>query len=150
MIRMNINTLQSVSPMILGPAPYFRLEGSTLRLGPDDRVVATYRRHHWQVEGHHASSYECRDRTRVYFANHDGEQSKLLGPSPHCRVRGRIRALAQLRRFHSVVSDCYFSGLEFGARINNRCTSLPACKNAPTPKGSLCSGSNPSGASPMG
>jgi hypothetical protein len=77
---MNINTLQSVSPMILGPAPYFRLEGSTLRVGPDDRVVATYRRHHWQVEGHHASSYECRDRTRVYFANPDGEQSKLLGP----------------------------------------------------------------------
>ena len=80
MIRLNFNTLQSLSPMQLGPAPYFRIEGGSLYEGPHNRCVATYEKRYWQVEGRHLSSYECRDKTQVRFENKDGQQSELLGP----------------------------------------------------------------------
>jgi hypothetical protein len=72
--------LQQISPAALGPAPYFRVEGVTLRQGPDNEIVATYRRLHWEVNGLHLSSYECRDRARLHFEDEVGRVSEAFGP----------------------------------------------------------------------
>jgi hypothetical protein len=80
MIRLSFNTLQSISTKTLGPAPYFRIERQYLRQGPYDTVVAEYHQHHWEINGARLSSYECRDRTCVYFEDHGGNVSERSGP----------------------------------------------------------------------
>jgi hypothetical protein len=80
MIKLSFNTLQSVTPMQLGPAPYFRVEGAALYEGPHNRVVATYGQRYWQVERRHLSSYECRDPAQLRFENQNGQTSDVLGP----------------------------------------------------------------------
>ena len=80
MIKLSFNTLQSVGPVQHGPAPYFRVEGSSLFEGPHNRVIARYGQRYWQFENRHLSSYECRDRTQLRFENKDGQLSEVLGP----------------------------------------------------------------------
>jgi hypothetical protein len=80
MIQLNFNTLQSMSPLKLGPAPYYRVEGASLHEGPHNRVIATYGQRYWQIEGKHVSSYECRDRSQIHFESQDGRTSEVLGP----------------------------------------------------------------------
>jgi hypothetical protein len=79
-IRLRFNTLQQLSPATLGPAPYFRVEGIFLRQGPENEIVAAYRQNHWEVNGQHLSSYECRDRARVHFEDGQGRISDAYGP----------------------------------------------------------------------
>jgi hypothetical protein len=79
-IRLRFNTLQQSSHAALGPAPYFRVEGLLLRQGPDNEIVAAYRQLHWEVNGLHLSSYECRDRARVHFEDEHGRVSEPFGP----------------------------------------------------------------------
>jgi hypothetical protein len=80
MIRLSFNTLQSISTRTIGPAPYFRIDRQYLCQGPLNDVVAQYRQHHWEIDGAHLSSYECRDRTCVHFEDGQGNASERTGP----------------------------------------------------------------------
>ena len=80
MIRIHAKALHASSPIILGPAPFFRVHGPMLLQGPNEDIVARYDQHHWQVDGRYYSSYECKDRTYLQFEDLQGRASEPLGP----------------------------------------------------------------------
>jgi hypothetical protein len=62
----------------VGPAPYFRIDGSALVAGPDNRVVAQYQNGTWQVGGTSFLTATAEAPARVLFT--DDSQS---GAGPH-------------------------------------------------------------------
>ena len=80
MIQLRFNTMAGTDPSIVGPAPFFRIDGLLLRQGPEGQVVGRYHDHHWEVHGSFASSYECTDRISVCFEDGGGRVTKRYGP----------------------------------------------------------------------
>ena len=80
MIQLRFNTMAGIDPSIVGPAPFFRIDGLLLRQGPEGQVVGRYHDHHWEVHGSFASSYECTDRISVCFEDGGGRVTKRYGP----------------------------------------------------------------------
>jgi hypothetical protein len=72
--------LHASTPLILGPAPFFRIDGSVLYAGQSDAVVGRYSEHHWQVDAQYVSSLECTEPTRVQFRQGEQQRSEQLGP----------------------------------------------------------------------
>jgi hypothetical protein len=85
MIRLRFNSLAGTDPAILGPAPFFRVDGTLLKQGPDDTVVARYFDHHWEIGNRFVSSYECADAVRLQLLSADGDMSESHGPFQHVR-----------------------------------------------------------------
>jgi hypothetical protein len=85
MIQLRFNSLAGTDPAILGPAPFFRIEGSTLQQGPDHSVVGRYYDHHWEIGNRFVSSYECVDAVLLHFEGHAGESSGIYGPFQQLR-----------------------------------------------------------------
>jgi hypothetical protein len=85
MIRLRFNSLAGTEPAILGPAPFFRVDGTLLKEGPDDTVVARYFDHHWEIGNRFVSSYECADAVLLHFVGADGDTSAPHGPFQHVR-----------------------------------------------------------------
>jgi hypothetical protein len=80
MIQLRFNSIAGTEPAILGPAPFFRIDGPLLQQGPDHEVVGRYFDHHWELGGRYVSSYECVDMVRLHFEGRDGEISSSYGP----------------------------------------------------------------------
>jgi hypothetical protein len=80
MIRIRAKALQAFNPITLGPAPFFRVQGTELLQGPGNDVVARYSPHHWEVDGRFYSSYECTDGAYLQFQDRQGQRSPSLGP----------------------------------------------------------------------
>jgi len=85
MIQLRFNSLAGTDPAILGPAPFFRIEGATLQQGPDRSVVGRYFDHHWEIGNRFVSSYECVDAVLLHFEGHGGESSRSYGPFQQLR-----------------------------------------------------------------
>lgn len=85
MIRLRFNSLAGTDPMVLGPAPFFRVDGGLLQQGPDHLVVGRYFDHHWEIGNRFVSSYECVDAVRLHFEGPDGGASEIHGPFQHVR-----------------------------------------------------------------
>ena len=85
MIRLRFNSLAGTDPAILGPAPYFRVDGALLQQGPDRTVIGRYFDHHWEIGNRFVSSYECVDAVRLHFLGADGDASEAHGPFQHVR-----------------------------------------------------------------
>ena len=85
MIQLRFNSLAGTDPAILGPAPFFRIEGSTLQQGPDRSVVGRYFDHHWEIGNRFVSSYECVDAVLLHFEGAGGELSRIYGPFQQLR-----------------------------------------------------------------
>jgi hypothetical protein len=85
MIRLRFNSLAGTEPAILGPAPFFRVEGGLLQQGPEHTVVGRYFDHHWEIGNRFVSSYECLDMVRLHFVGPDGVASESHGPFQHVR-----------------------------------------------------------------
>ncbi|HEY6924674.1 MAG TPA: hypothetical protein VI653_14470 [Steroidobacteraceae bacterium] len=85
MIQMRFNSLAGTDPAILGPAPFFRIEGSTLQQGPDRSVVGRYFDHHWEIGDRFVSSYECVDSVLLHFEGPGGALSRIYGPFQQLR-----------------------------------------------------------------
>ncbi len=71
--------------MLLGPAPFFKIDGPLLQQGPDQEVVGRYFDHHWELAGRYVSSYECASPVRVHFEGRAGETSQSFGPFQQLR-----------------------------------------------------------------
>src|SRR5262249_30521698 len=65
----------------LGPAPYFRLVGDSLRAGPEDTEVGCYRNGRWQVRGHAFLTLTTQGPAVVRF-----ESGGTYGPFPSVEV----------------------------------------------------------------
>jgi hypothetical protein len=85
MIRLRFNSLAGTDPAILGPVPYFRIEGPLLQEGPDHTTVGRYSDHHWELGGRFVSSFECADPVRLRFAGASDEHSETYGPFQQVR-----------------------------------------------------------------
>ena len=85
MIRLRFNSLAGTDPAMLGPAPYFRVDGALLQQGSDHTVVGRYFDHHWEIGNRFVSSYECVDPVRLHFLGADGAASESHGPFQHVR-----------------------------------------------------------------
>ena len=85
MIRLRFNSLAGTEPATLGPAPFFRIDGSLLQQGPDHAVVGRYFDHHWEIDNRFVSSYDCVDAVRLHFVAANGETSETHGPFQHLR-----------------------------------------------------------------
>jgi hypothetical protein len=105
MIRLRFNSLAGTDPTILGPAPFFRVDGALLQQGPDHTVVGRYFDHHWEIGNRFVSSYECVDTVRLHFEGPDGDTSELHGPFQHVRFPN---------------GSCYADRSLFGELVQNR------------------------------
>jgi hypothetical protein len=85
MIQLRFNSLTGTDPAILGPAPFFRIEGPLLQQGPDRSVVGRYCDHHWEIGARYVSSYESVAAVLLYFEGPGGESSKIYGPFQQVR-----------------------------------------------------------------
>jgi hypothetical protein len=85
MIQLLLNTVTAASPLILGPAAYFKIDGLLLQQGPHDEIVGRYRDHHWEVAGRYVSSYACTGRVYVHFEDQAANLSTIFGPFAQLR-----------------------------------------------------------------
>ena len=85
MIRLRFNSLAGTDPAVLGPAPFFRIEGSLLQQGVDHTVVGRYFDHHWELGDRFVSSYECMEPVCLHFAGPQGAASGTYGPFQQVR-----------------------------------------------------------------
>ena len=85
MIRLRFNSLSGTDPAILGPAPFFRIEGPLLQQGADHAVVGRYFDHHWEMGGRFVSSYESLEAVCLHFVGPDGATSATFGPFQQVR-----------------------------------------------------------------
>src|SRR5688572_13575932 len=76
----------------VGPTPSFRLAGTSLRLGPQDVEVATYRNGQWHVAGRSFTVILVEKRATVHFEPPAQGSSTAFGPFERVRlVDGAIR-----------------------------------------------------------
>lgn len=85
MVRLRFNSLSGTDPAILGPSPFFRIEGPLLQQGADHAVVGRYFDHHWEMGGRFVSSYESMEAARLHFVGPDGRSSETFGPFQQVR-----------------------------------------------------------------
>jgi hypothetical protein len=85
MIRLRFNSLAGTDPAIVGPAPFFRIEGPLLQQGADHTVVGRYFDHHWELGDRFVSSYECVEAARLHFVGPSGATSETFGPFQQVR-----------------------------------------------------------------
>lgn len=64
----------------LGPEPYFRIAGGSLRAGPSDVELGVYRQGLWAVAGDHFLTIETRSPTQVRFEEHGQSCAGAHGP----------------------------------------------------------------------
>ncbi len=85
MIQLRFNTLSGAEPALLGPSPFFRIEGTLLQQGAECSVVGRYRDHHWEMADRFVSSYEFVEPVCLQFEDAAGGTSQPYGPFQHVR-----------------------------------------------------------------
>jgi len=85
MIQLRFNSLAGTDPALIGPAPFFRIEGPMLQQGPDRSVVGRYSDHHWEIGSRFVSSFESVQPVMVHFEAGAGEVSRTHGPFQQVR-----------------------------------------------------------------
>ena len=85
MIQLRFNSMAGTDALIVGPAPFFRIEGFHLHRGPHGEPIGRYRDHHWEIDGRYVSSYECFDRSCLRLEDRTGALSRVHGPFQQLR-----------------------------------------------------------------
>jgi hypothetical protein len=80
MVRIQFSGAMPSENLMLGPAPYFRITGNFMRVGPDNTVAARYKNHFWEIQGQYFTSYRCVVPIAVHFEDAQGERSSQFGP----------------------------------------------------------------------
>lgn len=83
MVRLHFDSASLGHSVTLGPAPWFQISGNFIRQGPDATIVATYRRHQWEVQSQHFTRFDCRDRAVIHFEDMGSGASEDFGPFTH-------------------------------------------------------------------
>jgi hypothetical protein len=64
----------------IGPAPWFRISGNYIRMGPHGTISGTFHMHHWEVNGHHYPRYDCKEPVLIHFEDVAGGPTPDFGP----------------------------------------------------------------------
>ena len=70
----------------IGPAPYFRFAGSSLRAGPQDQEVASYAGGMWHINGRSFTTVTPQSPATVRFESADQSCSETYGPFDQVRL----------------------------------------------------------------
>ncbi len=97
---------------VVGPAPFFRIEGPTLFTGPDKRQAAVYRGGFWQANGNAFLTLTPEAPVRVEFIYSEPQTAGPHGPFEELRVvdgaiRHGPRLAALLARFDERMQAWY-------------------------------------------
>ena len=77
---------------MVGPAPYFRISGDDVRVGPNDAVVATYRNGIWTLDGTSFLTITVEVTAAIRFEGNGDPDGMSYGPFECLRVvDGAIR-----------------------------------------------------------
>jgi hypothetical protein len=91
----------------LGPAPYFRLQGKSLRAGPDDREVGIYDNGTWHLGGEAFIVFTTESSARVRF---EGRGQATHGPFERVKlVDGAIRCEDRLLARYDRLTCLWYS-----------------------------------------
>jgi hypothetical protein len=80
MIRLLLEKPPPKRPVSLGPAPWFRIGGNFIRVGPHGTIGGTYRQHQWEVQAQYFTRWDCRERVLVHFEDAAGGATQDYGP----------------------------------------------------------------------
>ena len=80
MVHLKFDASSPAYSVTLGPAPWFRVAGNFIRQGPEGVIVATYRKHQWEVQSRYFTRFDCWDRAVIHFEDAAGGSSEDFGP----------------------------------------------------------------------
>ena len=86
MIQLHFAGLSHVESVTLGPAPWFRIAGNFIRQGPDGGIVATFRKHQWEVQSRYFTRWDSKDRAIIHFEDTAGGATENFGPFARCHA----------------------------------------------------------------
>ena len=107
-------------PVILGPAPWYRIDENFLRQGPHGAIVATFREHVWEMQSARYIRYHCTDPHIIRFEDEAKGESLIVGQFTNTWVEDgilhpdymlRARFLFEAQRWHEYRSDTYWPTL---------------------------------------
>ena len=64
----------------IGPAPWVRISGNFIRMGPHGTIAGTFHMHYWEVNGRHYPRYDCPDPAVLHFEDAEGGSTREFGP----------------------------------------------------------------------
>ena len=77
MLHLRARPLQTARALVLGPAPFFKIDGTVLRQGPEEQIVGRYQDQHWELATQFLSSFEVTDPTTVRFEDANERSAAL-------------------------------------------------------------------------
>ena len=82
MIRLRFSGGDTGEQVTVGPAPWFRVSGNYVRMGPHGTICGTFNMHHWEVDGHHFPRYDSMSEEPVvlHFEDAAGGPTGDFGP----------------------------------------------------------------------
>ena len=80
MITITFQGLSRFDHIMLGPAPYFRINGRKLHQGPDEAERGTHQNHFWEIEGRFFTAYIVNGEHTIRFSNGAEQPDELFGP----------------------------------------------------------------------
>ena len=85
--------MNTLTPLTLHSAPWFRVERHELRLGPTERLLGHLSNRQWRVDGNHYGEIRAAPGSRLQFEDAYGRVSREGGPFQSLRISdGAIHA----------------------------------------------------------
>jgi hypothetical protein len=104
-------------PVILGPAPWFRVDDKFLRQGPDGKIVGSFRQYVWEVQSRQYARYHCTEPHTIRFEDPAKSEEIRLGRFSNTWVEDgilhpdytlRARYLYESQTWHEFKNDTYW------------------------------------------
>jgi hypothetical protein len=80
MITLKFEDGNQSEPVVVGPAPWFRVAGNFVRQGPHGSIVGSFRNHYWEIHSRALIRYFCEESSVVRFEDSLGGVGVRLGP----------------------------------------------------------------------
>ena len=86
MVRLQMSPPLPGTQLVLGPAPWFRVDRNELRQGPTESLVGELQNRRWNVQGRSFTAAAATPGSTVQFANPHGGVSPAYGPYQDVRL----------------------------------------------------------------
>ena len=86
MLSLHFEIEPGESQALIGPAPYFRVAGNRLQVGPADLDIASYREGRWHFPTGSFTSITARTPAQILFETGGGSSAMISGPFAEVRL----------------------------------------------------------------
>ena len=90
MLFLHLTNILPGRPLVIGPAPWFKVSGNCIRKGPNEDIVAEYSKNSWYAHGQYFVSVTCRDRACVHFEDTEYGPTRPIGPFDLFSIAGGL------------------------------------------------------------